>query len=480
MPGPSSLYMVIDQGGHASRAVIFNQQRQIVSMKSVAVVTLRRDTGCVEHDAEALIASIQGAIEGAVVTLGNRAGDIVSTGVATQRSSIVCWHKGSGVALSPVISWQDRRTAAAIHAYADQSEAIHRLTGLMLSPHYGATKMQWCLDNLPNVQQAFRDDKLCCGPLSSFILFRIVKERPFVVDPANASRTLLWNYHTADWEPELLQLFDVPINILPRCVPNRYDYGHITIRSRAIPVTVATGDQSAALFAFGKPETDTTYINMGTGAFLQRPVGSGPVAANNLLSSVVWQSPDETVFVLEGTVNGAGSALQQFAAGTGTSEQNIYKNIEKYLASISAPPLFLNGISGLGSPFWAPDFQSGFIGAGGQTERVVAVLESIVFLIAANLDEMTSVAGPSKILMVSGGLSAVDGLCQRLADLTDVRVKRPQLKEATAHGAAYLLSGITGTAVPATNFQPAPIQALQQRYQKWLIEMKRNMPGVRI
>lgn len=472
MAGNSSLYIVIDQGGHASRAVIFNHERKIVSIKSETIVTMRNNIDRVEHDAEALIQSINRAIDGAIAGVGDRARDIHSIGITTQRSSIACWDRSSGSALSPVISWQDTRTADRMRALAGEADMVHELTGLMLSPHYGASKIKWCLDNLPRVQRAFRDGNLCCGPLSSFIVFRLVKERPFVADPANASRTLLWNYRTRSWDPQLLQLFGVPAAVLPECVPNRHDYGQVKIGSQAVPVTVVTGDQSAALYALGEPVTDSIYINIGTGAFLQRPVGGEPVTAKNLLGSLVWQSADQNTFVLEGTVNGAGSALQQFAVESGTSEEGLYKIIGKYLGTVADPPLYLNGISGLGSPFWVPDFPSGYVGTGDRAARLVAVIESIVFLITANLEEFSTLTGKPKSLIVSGGLSAVDGLCQRLADAAGIRVKRPQLKEATAHGAAYLLSGIPGTA-PSSMFQPASNPALQQRYQQWLGEMRR-------
>ncbi|MEX2352712.1 MAG: FGGY-family carbohydrate kinase, partial [Gammaproteobacteria bacterium] len=304
--------------------------------------------------------------------------------------------------------------------------------------------------------------------LSSFILFRLIDGNPLVVDPANASRTLLWNYRTHDWEPKLLGLFGVPDGVLPQCVPNRYDYGHLTLKARQIPVTVVSGDQSAALFALGKPRTDTTYINIGTGAFLQRPVGDKPVASAKLLGSVVWQSAAETAFVLEGTVNGAGSALQQFAAEAGLDEGELPTRIADALAASTTPPLFLNGVSGLGSPFWDAGFVSRFVGDGEAEEKLTAVIESIVFLIKANLDEMTEVTGESKQLVLTGGLSVVDGLCQRLANLSGVTVKRPQLDEATAQGMQYLLAGATGPVSETTTFQAETDKSLRLRYREWL------------
>ena len=472
MSDPSSLTMVIDQGGHASRTVIFDQHQSVVASHFEAIDTKRYDTGRIEHDPEELISSIQKAIIGVSDSLGDRKSDLKRIGIATQRSSIVCWDKHNGGALSPVISWQDRRTSESICDYFDHEERIHRLTGLVLSPHYGATKIHWCLEKIHEVQEAYQQKRLACGPLSSFILFRLLNERPFVVDPANASRTLLWNYLARNWDPELLDIFDIPLDILPQSVPSRYEFGHITVASRPVPVSVVTGDQSAALYAFGRPNLDTTYINVGTGAFLQRPVGSSPVAADNLLSSLVWQSEDSIEFVLEGSVNGAGSALHLFASESGINDKELHDQITNVLASEIGPPLYLNGVSGLGSPFWVADFPSQFIGEGNQDEKLVAVIESIVFLIIANLDEMSRLASPSEVLIVTGGLSAMDGLCKRLADLSGIPVKRPELEEATAQGVAYLVAGASEKSTTFKSFIPSSHHPLKQRYQKWLAEIK--------
>jgi len=470
------LYLVIDQGGHASRALIFNQDRQVISEKSVDIETIRYNTDRVEHDPEALINSIVRAVEGAVSALGDRVREIDSIGIATQRSSIVCWDKNTGAALSPVISWQDRRTSDRIEKFLDHTDEVHALTGLVLSPHYGATKLRWCLDHLADVQQARKENRLACGPVSSFILFRLLDERPFVVDPANASRTLLWDYTTRMWAPGLLELFGVPEKLLPRCVPNRYDYGHMEIASRSIPVRVVTGDQSAALFAFGTPRSDTTYINVGTGAFLQRMIGSKPLAAPRLLSSVVWQSDNDISYVLEGTVNGAGSALHQVSNELGLSGKDVHVELDQGLTAVENPPLFLNGVSGLGSPFWIADFPSRFVGEGNKTEKLVAVLESIVFLIRVNLDEMATYLDAPRRIVITGGLAALVGLCQRLADLSGLSVERPEVQEATARGLAYLLTNSSSVSqienVNCVVFKPVSNFALETLYKRWLEEMK--------
>jgi glycerol kinase len=441
-------------------------------MESVEIATLREGIDRVEHDAEELICSIEQALNGVVTNLDGDSKSIKCIGLATQRSSIVCWDRITGEALSPVISWQDRRTASLIHEYSDQAEQIHKLTGLMLSPHYGATKMKWCLDNLSDVKQAFQDQRLACGSLSSFISFRLVNDHPYVVDPCNASRTLLWNFRTQKWDQKLLSLFDIPMEVLPQCVANHYEYGAINLGTHEVPLTVVSGDQSSALYALAEPQLDTTYINMGTGAFLQRPLGNKPIEANTLLSSLVWQSDAGSSFVLEGTVNGAGSALNEFADEKGMSKEDLYHSIERGIKSVTEPPLYLNGISGLGSLFWIADFPSCFVGAGNQDEKLIAVIESIVFLINANLEKMNSLVGLSARLIVTGGLSTVNGLCQKLSDLSGVPIERPQIVEATAHGMAYLLGAMSHISPSVTSFKPASNHLLQQRYKNWLSELK--------
>jgi len=467
MAPSSPHFLAIDQGGHASRALIFDAAGDIVAEAGVDIATRRLDGNRVEHDPEELVESIRRCIHEAEAGFD---GEIAAAGLATQRSSIVCWDRTTGAALSPVISWQDRRAADWLRRFENRSADIHALTGLVLSPHYGASKLRWCLDHLPDVARALADGRLCCGPLASFLLFRLLGNRPFAVDPANGSRTLLWDCTTRTWSTALLDLFGVPGAALPRCVPTRHAYGALAIGDRTAPLEVCTGDQSAALFAFGEPWPDTVYINAGTGAFLQRGVGSRRAESATLLCSVVWEADGELSYVLEGTVNGAGSALRQIGDELGIGIETLDAAVTRALERTPAPPLFLNGVSGLGSPFWRSDFRSRFLGDADAEAKLVAVAESIVFLIAVNLEEMTRAAGPVRRLVLSGGLAAQDGLCRRLADLSGIAVERPVVREATARGLAWLVAGRPGNWLdegePET-FAPAGDPALRDRFARW-------------
>jgi glycerol kinase len=472
---PNPLYLCIDQGGHASRALVFDG-RGVLHASSLREVGVRAPTpDRVEQDPEELVASLRAVIAEAVISLGDRADQIVSAGIATQRSSIVCWDRRTGAALSPVISWQDRRAHQWLDQFSAHTSEVHRRTGLMLSAHYGASKLCWCLDHLPAVTAARREGRLAMGPLASFLLFRLLAEKPMLADPANAARTLLWNIRSLDWDPWLLECFGVPRDPLPHCVPTHHPFGTLHVKERRIPLTVATGDQSAALFSLGAPQPEAAYINMGTGAFIQRAFNQAP-EADGLLTGMVYRDADRAIFVLEGTVNGAAAALRWAEGEWGL--ENIEARLPEWLARDGDVPLFLNGVGGLGAPYWSAEFDSRMVGDGEPWQMAVAVIESIVFLLQTNLERMQKLPPATTRLVVSGGLARYDGLCQRLADLSGLPVYRPAEHEATAHGTAYLLARFPDDWLeekPGTPFVPKKNTGLRQRYQRWRAEMQRAL-----
>lgn len=429
----------------------------------------------VEQDPDALVVSLRAVITQVIASLGARAGKIVSAGIATQRSSMVCWDRHTGEALSPVISWQDRRAHDWLNQFSAQTQAVHQRTGLMLSAHYGASKMRWCLDHLPAVAAAGREGRLVMGPLASFLLFRLLEEKPLLADPANASRTLLWNLRALDWDPWLLELFGIPAQTLPRCVPTRHAFGTLCVNEHRLPLTIATGDQSAALFALGAPAVDAAYINVGTGAFIQR-VFQQPPDTSGLLNSVVYRDAERALYVLEGTVNGAGAALRWAEQEWGLKD--VEAQLPAWLARAGDIPLFLNGVGGLGAPFWAAVFASRLIGDGEPWQKACAVAESVVFLLQTNLEAMQKMAPAPKRLFVTGGLARLYGLCQRLSDLSGLPVYRPAEHEATARGTAYLLAGLSENwpeEKPGVSFMPEPNPELVRRYKDWRAEMNRAL-----
>ena len=481
----NSLYLCIDQGGHASRAIIFNKTGEIITSAYAEIDTQRPQKYFVEHQAEDVINSIKQSIQQILKNLGSKKNLIVAAGLATQRSNIVCWHKQSGKALSPIISWQDRRHFQWLEQFKDKNEAIHKISGLFMSPHYGASKLRWCIDNIPEVKEALDEDNLVFGPMSSFITSRLVDNKEVVVDPVNASRTQLWSIKNSDWDNELLNIFDIPASALPKCVSSIYDYGVINCDESKIPLQLVTGDQSAAMYAFGALQSETVYINTGTGAFLSRPSGTLALYGRRLLTSIIFQNKNtkaENSYVLEGTVNGAGSALDWLAKQY--PETNIYENLPGWLDEVTSPPLFLNGISGLASPFWVPDFNSQFVQDDSDAEqnnlaeKAVAVVESIVFLLKASLDEMSKLSSRPQQIQITGGIASLAGLNQRIADLSKLPVYCPTVSEATSRGTAFLLAEQPARwpeQETGTWFEVKNNPELQQRYLNWSEAMLNNM-----
>jgi len=463
-----NLYLAIDQGGHSSRTVVFDASGRQVAISKFPVAESYPREEWVEQDAEELIYSIRQSIEQVIEQLGNRARDIVAAGLATQRSSMVCWNRMTGKALYPVISWQDRRAEHYLESLEPKAEEIHKKTGLFLSPHYGASKMRWCLDEVAAVRQAMEEGHLVMGPLASFLIFSLLTEKPLLADPANASRTQLWNLRTKNWDKDLLEFFGIQAACLPECVPTRYDFGTLIAGDMSVPLQIVNGDQSAALFSYGPLQPDTAYINIGTGAFVSRSSGNYAPFGRRLLAGIVFQDSEKSSFVLEGTVNGAGSALDWVRSEFGL--EDFIDELPEWLATIDNPPVFLNGVAGLGSPFWIPNFKSRFEGQGSTEAKVVAVVESIIFLLESNLQEMLNLSSPPLQIQISGGMSKLDGLCQRLSDLSGLPVYRPVETEATARGTAYLLINQVHD-WPETDigvwFKPGNNKAIIERYEKW-------------
>ncbi|MBM4196340.1 MAG: hypothetical protein FJ197_04465 [Gammaproteobacteria bacterium] len=456
-------FLALDQGGHASRAILFDERGRKVDEAFRPIGTRREGSDRVEHDGDELVASL----EACIVEVTGRHHDIAAAGLATQRSSMVCWDKRDGKPLSPVLSWQDRRHAAWLAQFEPRGAWIRERTGLVLTPHYGASKMRWCLDNLPAVSEAARRGRLAMGPLASFLAHRLVRERVFVSDPANAARTQLWDLHTRDWSPELVELFGVPRDCLPLSVTSRFDYGTLAAGRESIPLTVVTGDQSAVPFAFGALYPAAAYVNVGTGAFAQRAVHGRMPHAPRLLASVVWSDRQGLDYMLEGTVNGGGSALDWLAA-----EDRV--DIASLLAGADAPdqaepPLFMNTVSGLGSPYWRSAGPPRFVGEGDAVARLTGVVESIAFLLAVNLEELAPHGPPLERIVLTGGFASNRAFLRRLAALAGVRVWCSVEQEATARGLARLVAAPAEPwdAGPGEWLEPLRDPALHARYARW-------------
>jgi len=445
-----------------------DRRGQVHSHGEVAIGLAHPQPDRAEQDPEEVVGSVVEAARKALAALGARRQDVVAAGLASQRSSCACWDRQTGRALAPLFSWQDRRAHGWLRQLEPQAESIHRKTGLFLSAHYGASKLRWALDHVPAVRAACEAGTLAWGPQASFLVFRLARERPLLADPQCAARTQLWSLAARDWDPELLALFALPEGFLPRSVPTRHAYGTLPIYDTAIPLAAVNGDQSAAVFAFGWPEEDSAYVNIGTSAFVQRVAASEPPYMPRSLTGIVLDDGATTLYTAEGNVNGAGAALEWLRTELGIAD--LTARLPAWLAESAAPPLFLNGIAGLGGPFWQPDFASRFVGAGEPWQKAVAVVESIAFLLQANIDEMGRYLPAARRIRVSGGVSRLDGLCRRLAAVSGLPVHRRDDPEATAHGIGYLAAACPREWSPDARedvFAPGEDAALRDRYRRW-------------
>jgi glycerol kinase len=463
------MWLSIDQGGHASRALVFDASGAVIARGEAPLETLRH-AEWVEHEAGDLAASVRSALEQVAAQLGGRVGGLQAAGLATQRSTLVCLRRSAGTALSRVLSWQDRRGAELLARLGLDADRVRQLTGLRMSPHYGASKIRWLLEHAPGVRAAAAERDLLAAPLASFLLHALGVTTEWVVDPANASRTLLMDAHALDWSPELLDAFGLDRSMLPAIRDSRSGFGKLRLGAASVPLKVVSGDQSAALFCLGAPPVGTAFINIGTGAFIQIVTGQTPVSHPDLLASIVWSEGSRRTYVLEGTVNGAGAALDAQLAALGFSARPDSAALLHMLARPERTALFLNGVAGLGSPDWVADFPTQYLGPADREQRLAAVIDSIVFLIMRNLGVMRRLV-PVERIVVTGGLAQLDWIPQQLATLCEQPVVRLADPEATARGLAFLVSNgalpIAPALADARTFAPLLHGEIQQRYRIW-------------
>ncbi|MFM2287804.1 MAG: hypothetical protein RL684_947 [Pseudomonadota bacterium] len=434
--------LALDQGSHASRACVFDHDGLLLASHEVAVGTHHPAADRVEQDPLELEQSLQRAAEGALARarVAHPRLVAVAAGLAVQRSTLVCCQGRALEPLLPALSWQDRRHAAWLAGLAPEAARVRALTGLPLSAHYGASKLRWCLEQVPAVQQAARRGDLRALPLAAWLQARLTRSEPRV-DAANASRTLLFDTARLQWSDELLELFGLralglAARALPRCETTFGEFGVLLIGDEHVPLTVLTGDQSAVPWACGRLAADEASLNLGTGAFLQLPLARRPDDPAPLLGSVLGVFADGARYSLEGTVNGAGAAVSAFLMHESLDEAEAWAALET-LPDDTPLPQALVASGGLGSPWWQPQARTRWPEGGTPGTRFAAVVESIAVLAAVNVAELARLGGAPVALRVAGGLSRSAFLLRRLAAFTRVPVRRSS-PEATARGVAAL------------------------------------------
>ena len=472
------LILAIDVGTHAVRAAIVDSACGSVQLSHSLPVGLKRlDARHIEQDPREILTAAQTVLQQVLSQAEDTDLMPVKAALATQRSTVLAWDRHSGAPLSAALSWQDTRAHEQVHQLHPYSADIKRRSGLVLSPHYGASKLHWLLETLGSNWQA---DDVCLSPLVSFLLFNLLRDHPCVCDESNAGRTQLLNLHDRAWDNQLCELFAVPSDFLPSLRPVQSDYGQLLIGN--LPLTAVCGDQNAAFFAFAHGSGGgRALVNAGSGAFVLSAHNGGVPAAGELLVGVYRSDYDSVDFVIEGTVNGAGTALdwcfEQRAENDNLSLAEFYRLLPQWLLQVSHPPLFLNSIGGLGSPWWKPGAPPVFVAADsrkplGLPEQACAVVESIVFLLCANIRLMQQYQPDLHELVVTGGIARLDNFCQKLANLSRLVAVRPAEMEATVVGAAALATGVVSRAqMTETRFEPEADELLQQRFDQFLVRI---------
>ncbi|MCZ2174937.1 MAG: glycerol kinase GlpK [Burkholderiales bacterium] len=439
--------LALDQGTTSSRAIVFDAEG---SERAIAQKELRQiypQPGWVEHDPEEIWRDQLDVARQALAKAGLQAQDIAAIGITNQRETTVLWERATGRPLHNALVWQDRRTAGACENLkaAGAETLVRGKTGLVLDPYFSATKLAWLLDRVPGARDRARRGELAFGTVDSWIAWNLSGGRLHVTDPSNASRTSLFDIHTGEWDAELLALFDIPRELLPRIVRSSALCGETTpdLFGAAVPIGGMAGDQQAALFGqacHGAGMAKNTY---GTGCFLLMHTGDQAVVSNNgLITTCAAQSGEALEYALEGSVFVGGAVVQWLRDGLGLIRSAA--GIEALAASVpdTGGVVFVPAFAGLGAPHWNPHVRGTLAGlTRGTTAAHIAraALEAIAFQSAELMQAMAADCGrPLAELRVDGGAAANNLLMQFQADLLGAPVVRPRILETTALGAAYL------------------------------------------
>ncbi|MBL4538282.1 MAG: glycerol kinase GlpK [Oceanicaulis sp.] len=438
--------LALDQGTTSSRALVFDETGRVIATAQEEFAQGYPQPGWVEHDPEVIWATVLSTARKAMNAAEAQGWAIEAIGVTNQRETTLVWDRETGQPIHNAIVWQDRRTAkTCANLRAEGAEALVRdRAGLVLDPYFSASKLAYILDSVSGARAKAEAGKLAFGTVDSFLIWRLTGGRVHITDATNASRTSLYALQAADWDEELLRLFNVPRAVLPDIVDSAGRYGETesSILGRAIPICGAAGDQQAA--ALGQAclhpgEVKSTY---GTGAFLLVNTGDTPVRSENrLLATTAWRLNGQSAFALEGSILSAGATVQWLRDGLGM----IARSSEIEALAQSADPecgvYLVPAFSGLGAPHWDPDARGllcGLSRGAGRAEIARAALDSTVYQTQDLLTAVASDGVDVRTLKVDGGMAVNDALMQRLADICAVETVRPVNAEATAWGAAFL------------------------------------------
>ena len=436
----------LDQGTTSSRSILFNKSGEIVAMSQKDFTQIFPEEAWVEHDPMEIwnseLWTMQDVLKKASITEDSIAG----IGITNQRETTIVWERNTGKPIYNAIVWQDRRTAQYCDELIEQNhmDRIKNKTGLVLDAYFSATKVKWILDHVDGAREKAENGELCFGTVDTWLVWQLTKGKTFVTDVSNASRTLIFNIHTLTWDDELLELFTIPKSMLPEVKGNSEVYAHIASEVLAgdIPIAGIAGDQQAALFGQLCVEKGMVKNTYGTGCFLLMNTGETPVLSkNNLLTTIAWKINDRVHYALEGSVFIGGASIQWLRDGMGLIDEA--KEVEDLANSVqdNGGVYFVPALTGLGAPHWDSYARGAIFGITRATTKghiARATLEGIAYQVYDIVKAMEEDAGDKgKELRVDGGASANNLLLQFQSDIFNVNIKRPQILETTALGAAY-------------------------------------------
>lgn len=439
--------LALDQGTTSSRAILFDQQGQIVSIAQKEFTQIFPQPGWVEHDPQEIWSTQAGVAAEATVKAGLNGKNIAAMGITNQRETVIVWDKATGVPVYNAIVWQDRRTSEYCNELKVQGkeQLIREKTGLIIDSYFSATKVKWILDNVPGARQKAEAGELICGTVDTWLIWNFTRGELHVTDVTNASRTMLFNINTMQWDDELLDLFTIPNSMLATVKQSSEVYGETktTIFASAIPIAGIAGDQQAALFGQMCTVPGMVKNTYGTGCFMLMNIGDKPkLSKNNLLTTVAWKINGQTQYAFEGSTFIAGAVVQWLRDGLGIIKTSA--EVEQLALKVKDTEgvYFVPAFAGLGAPYWNSNVRGTIVGmTRGTTAAHIAraAIESIAYQTADVLKAMEADAGVKiKELRVDGGATANNLLMQFQSDLLEAKVIRPNVVETTALGAAYL------------------------------------------
>jgi len=438
--------LTLDQGTTSSRAIIYNRNAEICTIAQKEFKQIFPKNGWVEHSPKEIWKTQISVITEAIADLGIHDNEIATIGITNQRETTIIWDKKTGKAIYNAIVWQDRRTADYCNELIKQgySEKIKEKTGLEIDSYFSATKIKWILDNVKGARERAKKGELAFGTVDSWLIWNLTRKHNHLTDITNASRTMLFNINTLKWDKELLELFDIPEQILPEVKLNSDDFGTTSLPffGTEIPINGVAGDQQSAMFGqmcINKGMVKNTY---GTGCFLMLNTGNKPVNSNHrLLTTIAWKIDNEITYALEGSVFIGGAVVQWLRDGLEIiRKSNTVENLAKRVDD-NGGVYFLPAFTGLGAPYWKSDTTGTITGiTRGTTKAHIAraALESIAFQTNDVLRAMEKDAKLEiKKLRVDGGAAVNNLLMQFQSDITNIEIERPEILESTSLGVAY-------------------------------------------